>query len=361
MGQTGFFDLSNRYGGLDKFGDPLVLLKRTIPWKAFRPELKALWRKPPEERKSNAGRKPWDEVLMFKVIVLQQLYNLSDDQIEYQIRDRLSFMRFLDLGLEDPVPDAKTVWVYREKMAQADKVKALFDRFDAYLRDNGYLAMGGQIVDASIVAVPRQHNRREENKEIKAGETPGDWDDKPHKKRHKDVDARWSEEDQKIVQWTVFPTNKHGKSHCGYKNHINTDRRHKFIRDYQVSDASVHDSQVLVDLIDGSNTSSDFWADSAYRSALTERTLEEKGYRSHIHNKGKRGKPLSARQTKANKTRSKVRVRVEHVFGFQERSMGGKFIRTIGMARARAKIGMMNLVYNMSRLVQFECGVAVAG
>ena len=142
---------------------------------------------------------------------------------------------------------------------------------------------------------------------------------------------------------------------------MNIDRRHKFIRDYEVTDASVHDSQTLDDLIDEGNTSSGFWGDSAYRSKEIERNLEDKGYRSHIHHKGKRGKPLGERQKKANKARSKVRVRVEHVFGFQQRSQGGKFIRTIGMARAKAKIGMMNLVYNMSRLVQFERGVAAPG
>ena len=347
MVQMGFFDLSDIYAGLDRKNDPLVFLQKTIPWENFRPELKALWRRPDAARKSKAGRKPWDEIVMFKVIVLQQLYNLSDDQIEYQIRDRLSFMRFLDLGIEDPVPDAKTVWLYREKLAKAGLIKTLFDKFDAYLRNNGYLAMGGQIVDASIVPVPRQRNTREENERIKAGEMPEDWDGKPHKKRQKDVDARW--------------TKKHGKNHYGYKNHVNIDRRHKFVRDYEVTDASVHDSQTLDELIDADNTSSQFWGDSAYRSQETERSLGEKGYRSHIHHKGNRGKPLTERQRKTNKTRSKIRVRVEHVFGFQERSMGGKLIRTIGMARAKAKIGMMNLVYNMSRLVQFERGAAAPG
>jgi hypothetical protein len=140
MGQMGFFDLGERYAGLDKFGDPLVLLKKFVSWEIFRPELKAVWRMGDEQRKSNAGRPPLDEVLMFQVLVLQQLYNLSDDQIEYQIRDRLSFMRFLGLGVEDRVVDAKTVWLYREKLAQAGKVKSLFDRFDACLRSNGYLA-----------------------------------------------------------------------------------------------------------------------------------------------------------------------------------------------------------------------------
>ena len=347
MGQMGFFDLGNRYAGLDKFGDPLVLLKKTIPWELFRPELGAVWRLPEDKRKSRAGRKPWDAVRMFKVLVLQQLYNLSDDQIEYQIRDRLSFMRFLDLGIEDKVPDAKTVWLYRDKLAAADMVKSLFDTFDGYLRANGYLAMGGQIVDASIVPVPKQRNTREENEAIKAGKTPEGWDAKPHKKRQKDIDARW--------------TKKHGKSHYGYKNHVNADRRYKFVRDYEASTASLHDSQKFDDLIDGDNTSSDVWADSAYRSDKTESALRGKCYRSHIHHKGKRGKPLSDRQMKANKTRSKVRVRVEHVFGFQQRSMGGKFIRTIGLTRATMKIGMMNLVYNMSRLVQFETGAAAPG
>jgi IS5 family transposase len=207
--------------------------------------------------------------------------------------------------------------------------------------------MGGQIVDASIVPVPKQRNTREENEAVKAGKTPKGWNKKPRKKRHKDVDARW--------------TKKHGKSHYGYKNHINVDRRHKLIRDYEVSDASVHDSRMLDDLIDADNTSSDFWGDSAYRSADAESRLEDKGYHSHIHHKGKRNKPLTARQMKANKTRSKVRVRVEHVFGFQERSMGGKFIRTIGLARAKTKIGMMNLVYNMNRLIQLESGAAAPG
>ena len=347
MGQFGFFDLGDRYAGLDKFGDPLVLLKKTIPWELFRPELKRVWRRPAEARKSKAGRPPWDEVLMFKVLCLQQLYNLSDDQVEYQIRDRLTFMRFLDLGIEDPAPDAKTVWLYREKLARAGMVKTLFEKFDAYLRENGYLAMGGQIVDASIVPVPKQRNSREENEALKAGGTPKGWNRKPRKKRHKDVDARW--------------TKKHGKSHFGYKNHINVDRRYKLIRDYAESPASVHDSQKLDDLIDADNTASDVWADSAYRSARTEDKLQERGYRSHIHHKGRRGKSLTARQIKANKTRSRVRARVEHVFGFQERSMGGKLIRTVGLRRAKVKIGMMNLVYNMKRFIQLETGAAAPG
>jgi transposase len=82
----------------------------------------------PEERKSNAGRKPFDAVMMFKILVLQTLYNLGDEQVEYQLRDRLSFMRFLRLGLEDVVPDATTVWLFREALSRANLVKGLFEK-----------------------------------------------------------------------------------------------------------------------------------------------------------------------------------------------------------------------------------------
>ena len=340
MGQMGFFDIANRYAGLDAKNDPLVKIDEVVPWEDFRPRLEAAWRKPAEDRKSPAGRKPWDALVMFKAIVLCALYNLSDDQVEYQLRDRLSFMRFLGSGLEDRVPDAKTVWLYREHLAQAGVIEALFDAFDGSLKKRGYLAMGGQIIDASIVPVPQQRNSRDENARIKDGETPEGWEKQPAKRRQKDTDARW--------------TKKHGKSHYGYKNHVNVDRRHKLVRRYQVTDAAVHDSQVVEDILDADNTASDVWADSAYRSAEIEAKLGEKGLKSRIHRKGHRNKPLNEREKRGNETRSKVRARVEHVFGAQSNDMGGTLVRGIGLVRAKARIGLKNLAYNMRRLVQLE-------
>ncbi len=128
-------------------------------------------------------------------------------------------------------------------------IEALFDAFDGHLEEQGYLAMGGQIIDASIVPVPKQHNSRDDNSKIKAGETPEGWKDKPAKRSQKDTDARW--------------TKKHGKSHYGYKNHVDVDRRHKLVRRYHVTDAAVHDSQVVDDILDPDNTASDVWADSS--------------------------------------------------------------------------------------------------
>ena len=277
---------------------------------------------------------------MFKAIVLCELYNLSDEQFEYQLRDRLSFMRFLGLGHEDPAADATTVWLYREQLVRAGLVDELFDAFDAHLKAQGWLAMGGQMIDASIVPAPRQRNTRDENAAIKAGETPEGWDDNPARSRQKDTDARW--------------TKKHGKSHYGYKNHVNVDRRHKLIRRYKVTDASVHDSQALDDLLDDDNTASDVWADSAYRSAEIEGKLEERGLKSRIHRKAHRNRPLTKREQQGNRTRSKVRARVEHVFGAQTNDMGGTLLRCIGIARARARIGLKNLAYNMRRVIQLD-------
>ena len=340
MAQMGFFDLSDRYASLDAKRDPLVEIDAIVPWEEFRPALEAVWRKPDAERRSRAGRKPMDAVLMFKTPVLSALYNLSDDQIEYQVRDRLSLMRFLGLGLEGRVPDAKTVWLYRAALAQAGVMEALFRQFDGHLARQGYIARCGQFLDASIVAVPRNHNTRDENKAIKSGEAPEDWADKPAKRSQKDPDARW--------------TKKHGKSHYGYKNHVNVDRKLKLLRRYHVSDAGRHDSLALDHLLMQGNTGAGVWADAAYRSEETEAKLRPRGLMSHIHSKGKRGKPLTAQARGNNRIKSRERVRVEHVFGAEANDMGGTLVRTIGVAWAKTTIGFKNLAYNMRRLSQLR-------
>jgi len=311
-----------------------------VPWEAFRADIEGVTGKEAKERKSSAGRKPYDAILKFKILVLQSLHNLSDEQTEFLIRDRLSFMRFLDLGLEDAVPDATTIWLFREALVEAGVIDKLFERFAQHLQAKGYLARGGQIIDATIVSAPKQRNSRDENDKVKAGQTPEDWEKKPAKNRQKDRDARW--------------TKKHGRSYYGYKNHIGVDKAHKIIRKWAATDASPHDSQKLDDILDESNTAKDVWADSAYRSAEIEARLRGRGLKSRIHRRGARTRPLSKKQEAANTARSKVRARVEHVFGHQENAMGRKIVRTIGMARAKFKIGMMNLGYNISRLVQLE-------
>ena len=331
--QPGFFDVQDRYAALSRAGDPLESLRTLVPWGSFRKHLKRTL-----QRKENGlgGRPPFDDVLMFRVLVLQALYNLSDDQTEYQIRDRLSFMRFLGLDMDGRVPDAKMIWLFRERLAQAGAVEKLFARFDRHLEEQGLMASGGQIIDASIIPVLRQRNSHKDNKKIKAGETPEKWKKEPAKLRQKDVDARW------VV--------KNEQYHYGYKNHVNTDKTNKLIRRYHVTDASVHDSRAFDEVFDSKNTAKDAWADAAYRSREREEELKKRGIRSHIHHKGFNGSPLTGAKQATNKRRSKILARVERIFGRQAQ-MGGKLLRSTGIVRARANIGLKNLAYNLQRFV----------
>ena len=344
MSQMGFFDADKRLSMLSLKGDPLEAISKLMPWEMFRGDIEAVVLTADEARKSNAGRKPIDALVLFRMLVLQSLYNLSDEQIEYQLRDRLSFTRFRGLGIEDSIPDGTTLWLFREKLAKAGLIDKLFKRFCQYLEAKGYIARGGQMVDATIVPVPRQRNSRDENELVKAGTTPENWKKRPSKNQQKDKDARW--------------TKKHGRSFFGYKNHVNADARHKLIRDYAVSDASEHDSQKLDDLLNKGNTSSDVYADSAYRSGETERKLRAQGFRSRIHKRGRRNRPLTEAEARANYRKSKVRARIEHVFGAQENGLGGRLVRTIGIVRAKIKIGLQNLAYNIRRLVILERAAA---
>ena len=342
---AGLFDVDERHAKLTLLGDPLVELKKMIDWEAFRSDIeKAREKARGRKCKNAAGAKPIDAVLMFKTVVLQQLNNLSDDRIEYQIRDRLSFMRFLGLNLEDRIPDAKTVWLFRETLKQAELGEVLFKRFHEQLAAKGLAAKGGQMVDATFIEVPKSRNSREDNAKLKAGEIPEDWKKEDaatvNKVRQKDTDARW--------------TKKNQETHFGFKNHVNVDAEHKMIREFEVTAASVHDSQVFDELLDqGKDENGNkraVFADSAYRSKEQEARLEAAGIESQVCEKGSRGHPLTEQQKAANHQKSKTRSRIEHVFGAQAQ-MGGHLVRTIGIARARVKIALMNLAYNMRRYV----------
>jgi len=285
----GFFDVENRYAALSRAGDPLAGLQTTISRESFHKPLKQALR-----RKNNGlgGRPSFDEMLVFKILALQVLYNLSDDRTEYQIRDRLSFMWFLELA--GMVPDAKTIWLFREHLAQAGAVVDLFARFDRHLEEKSLMARGGQIIDASFIPIPRQRNTHAENAAIKVGETPEEWQEEPAKLWQIDISVRWTVEN--------------GQHHYGYKNHVSADNKHKPIRRYHVTDACVHDTTAFDEVFDAKNAAKDIWTDGAYRVQAREAAL-------------------------------KARARVEHVLGCQF-AMGDKLMRCIGGVRAAANIGI---------------------
>lgn len=331
MIQKGLFDLEFRCRELEKNGDPLVKINAVVPWEIFRPTLEQIHEK---DRKNNAGRKPFDVILMFKILILQSLYNLSDDSIEYQIRDRISFMRFTGLNIDDRVPDAKTVWLFRECLTSLKLTKKLFNQFGKILDAKGLKARKGQIVDASIVSVPVQRNNREQNQKLKEGKPVEEWSKKTS--QQKDTNAKW--------------TQKNGKTYYGYKNHINADVKYKLVRSYEVTDAAVHDSRVFEELLDQGNENKNVFADAAYRSKKNSEILLKNGLRDKIHQAGYRRKKLTSWQRQGNRTKSKTRVRVEHVFGIQLKVAGNLMLHVIGIARNTTKIGLRNLAYNIFRL-----------
>ena len=352
-GQAGFFDVDERLKELSAKGDDLERLAGVVNFELFRSDLA---RAVPRSNGSKGGRPPFDHVFMWKVLILQASHSLSDERTEFLIKDRLSFMRFLGLGLSDAVPDANTIWTFREALTRTTldgqpAIQVLFRAYEAALKAAGFLAMGGQIIDASIIAAPKQRNTEGEKADIRAGRIPEAWRDKPAKLAQKDRDARWT------VKWSKAKPAADGSPRVdlavpafGYKNHVGIDRRHGLIRTWAATDAARHDGAQLANLVTRANTGSGVWADTAYRSKANEQHLAQRGFVSHIHRKKPPGRPMPRNVARANGAKSKVRSAVEHVFARQKGPMG-LIVRTVGLARAAVKIGLANLVYNMRRAV----------
>jgi len=347
MKQPGFFDVDERLARVSTLGDPLEVMASVIDFEGFRPVLdRALAR----SDRSKGGRPPFDAVLMFKILILAALNDLSDERAEFLITDRLSYMRFLGLGLGDKAPDRNTIWTFREALKKAGVIDDLFAAFDAQITGSGYHATHGQLVDASLISAPKQRLTDAEKAQIKQGKRAEEIWDNPKQAAQKDVDARWTikyakkKTDAPKGQVDIaIPT-------FGYKSHIMTDRAHGFIRSFTVTNASAHDGAQLPELLRRDILATGIWADSAYRSKKNEAWLERHGLVSHIHRKKPRGRPMPDHIRRGNATRSKVRAFVEHVFADQKHRMGMK-IRTIGLARATLKIGLCNIAYNMRRLI----------
>ncbi|NPV01586.1 MAG: IS5 family transposase [Brevinematales bacterium] len=322
---------------------PMDKLNTFINWEMFRYILnEALAQK---EQKGPGGAPHYDYVFMFKILVFQRYYNLSDERAEFTINDSLSAQRFLGITLSDQVPDHNKIWEFRERLMKAGVVERLFEMFDRQLARAGIVGIAGSIVDASFVESPKQRNTREENKMIKEGQTPPEWKENKSKLSHKDTDARW--------------TKKDGVNYFGYKDHVKVDAKSKLIRNYTVTSANVHDSQAVEELVNKDDEGKPLYGDSAYTGQAVAEILSEFGIENKIHEKGYRNKPLTEAQKEKNREKSKVRARVEHPFGFMENSMGGMEIRTIGLNRAKTQIGLKNLVYNFARyaFLMSRCGV----
>jgi len=327
--QHSFFEVDDCYNRLDKAGDPLLKLSEMINWKSLLPLIKSIHFK----GTAKGGRPGIGPLIIIKCILLQSLYNISDDSCEYQINDRLSFKRFIGLSTSQKAPDAKTIWLYKERIKWKKLHDKIFNWFDAQIEAAGYTAQEGQIVDASFVPTHKPTGK--------------------HKKQLKEEIPLTKAQSSQIDNDATF-TKKNEKTFHGYKNHIQIDNKHKLIRQQITTTASLHDSQEFENLVDENNDSPDTWADSAYRSAEIEEMLKKKNLNSKVHERAYRNNLLSKEQKANNTVKSKTRVRVEHIFGHMVTSMGGVIIHTIGIARAEVKVTFKNIAYNMQRFIFLE-------
>ncbi|MDE2442321.1 MAG: IS5 family transposase, partial [Betaproteobacteria bacterium] len=330
----------------------LEVFGRVVNFEAFRPTLVAALA---YADGSKVGRPPFDPVVMLKVLVLAAQNNVSDARMEWLIRDRLSWLRFLGFDLGAATPDTNTIRMFRERLTTAGALDTLFADFDRQLKARGYLPMGGQIVDATLAAAPKQRNTEAEKAAVMEGKSAAEiWPQEPAKALQKDTDARWT------LKFAKARPTADGRQQSdiaiprfGYKSSISICRAYGFIRKGKVTDGARCDGRMLRDVVTSENTASDVWADTAYRSQSNERRLKAQGRFSRIHRRKPKGRSMPENVRCGNATKSKVRARVEHVFAHQKAVMG-LFIRTIGIARAEAKITLVNLAFNMHRLIFHE-------
>lgn len=331
--EPGFFDSEALYDRVAATNHPLWRINEIIEWERFVPVLDAVFTRTP---KAPGGRPSYDRMMMFKVLVLKHLYNIPDGQMEQRLLGDLFFRHFLGLTFADPTPDEKTIWLFQNTLSDQGVILDLFDAFTAQLAAHHLMTTSGVIVDATIVPVPVQHLSAKEQKALDRGAIPQEWIEHPAKASQRDIEAAW--------------TKKHGKSYFGYKDHIKIDRENKLIQTFEVTPANDHDSQLLPILIDEDHDGGqELYADAAYVGEPIRLLLRACKVKDRRHRKAYMNKPLSEYQKRQNRHKSRIRARVEHVFGAFSMQMSDIRVRSIGRIRATFVIGMRNLLYNMRR------------
>lgn len=333
MKQYGFFSEEKALERLSALGDPLEQLERIIDWSIFMPIMDEI--RPDRTKSGTGGRPPYTNEFVFKALILKSLNGVSNDRLEFYINDRLTWKRFLGLSLEEKSPDANAFWSWEELVVKSGRYQELFDTFNRELERLGVIAKKGELVDSTFVDVPRQRISREERESLKNKELPDRWimPGNENELSQRDAEAAWAK--------------KGNETHFGYKDHVKVDSESKIITDFEVTPANVHDSQQCSDFFDESDKAA--YMDSAYSGQELLDTIERKspGIELFVCEKGTRGHPLTEEQKARNREISRIRARVEHVFGRMHGSMGGIVCRCIGLTRVRCSVCFKNLAYNM--------------
>lgn len=287
----------------------------------------------------NAGRKGFDPVLMFKIFVIQTLFNLSDPEVEKQIKLRADFKAFLNIDLMS-IPSHKTIWKYRNIFVNSEAFQKIMDNLLEFVNNLDQVAnCDSVLIDSSMTSAPIQRNSREENLIIKEGNGSSLWQDQPAKSRQKDIDARW--------------TKKNDQNYYGYKLHAAVSGDTKLVTAVTTTPANVHDSQVIEPLINSGDKNKNLYADSAYSGQKQIEEIRKLGLNPIVCEKGTRSHPLSDQQKQSNRIKSSTRARVEHVFG-EIAHWGADKIRSVGEKRAHCHHLLTIWCYNVLRLAQLN-------
>jgi IS5 family transposase len=328
-------------------GDQLIAMKEKINWEMFREIIEKAIRKADY---SKGGRPPWDVILMFKIVMMQQWYNLSDQSVEYQINDRLSFQRFLCLECGDKVPDQNTIWDFKEALKDNEVDREIFDLFNKYLTKEGVITNKGSIIDATFVTVDKRHTTKKDDKSLKEGDCPHDL----HKKCEERLENGEIKEEENVFNQLDFDARwakKGNESFFGYKDHVKCDRESKIITDFSVTDASVHDVHELLDLVNKEDNVIDLDAGYVGKDRIEKLLETYPKLEINICSRAYRNKPLTEEEKALNRIISRRRCRIEHIFGYMTRFMGGLTLRCHGINRAYRDICNKNLAYNLKRFV----------
>jgi transposase, IS5 family len=263
------------------------------------------------------GRPPYKLKLMLKLHLLQMWYGLSDEQCEFQAKDRLSFRKFLELDIDARVPDATTIENFRHKLAEINYCEFLVKYIDECCIDNGLIKKEGSLVDATFI---KANSRPHSNEDLNS-----------------DIDAKW------------------GHKGFGYKATVNVDKESKLIRKTVVSPNNVAERSVLEEVLTGDEI--EVFADKGYDGREIRISLRNKGIKPRIMSQTRRSKagqpakPLTLQKEEFNRSCAKIRARVEHVFAWWKGIFKATRTRYRGLERVNQQMQSLTIAYNLRRIV----------
>ena len=306
--QSSFFDLAvQQRGGSNRV---LETIAREVDFREAEERVAATYKR--------GGRPACRVGVLLRVMILQHLYGLSDPQAEEQLKDRLSFQKFVQLGADETVPDETTICRFRQRLIECDLHEQLLDLFNVQMEQRGYIVKRTTLVDATLVESSR---KRPSQQALTEGTAP-------------DAQASY--------------TRKYGRSYYGYKAHVSSDAQHNLIRAAVISTASAQDAHIF-DQIAPADTEA-IYADKAYDTKVNQAWIRERNMVSGIAKKGARHIKLSEQDRENNRTKGRIRAHIERIFAHLKTWQNYRRVRYLGLAKNQLELTLKAVAYNLKRM-----------